>query len=168
MAEPPKRRPRQGRLAQLVERFVYTEDVGGSSPSSPTISRNDRRSAGPWVGPTPSRRPSEQHATIFTGENHSTTPAPSANGPARHSCSAARHCPSQGPGRAGRGLRADRHCLTAPAEAYHSAGCSSGPGALRLASNTRRIASPVRSASAMMVRPVLTVPAVGSTEASTT
>ena len=25
-----------GRLAQLVERFVYTEDVGGSSPSSPT------------------------------------------------------------------------------------------------------------------------------------
>ena len=30
---------RSGRLAQLVERFVYTEDVGGSSPSSPTISR---------------------------------------------------------------------------------------------------------------------------------
>jgi hypothetical protein len=29
--------PRNGRLAQLVERFVYTEDVGGSSPSSPTI-----------------------------------------------------------------------------------------------------------------------------------
>ena len=28
---------RYGRLAQLVERFVYTEDVGGSSPSSPTI-----------------------------------------------------------------------------------------------------------------------------------
>ena len=28
-----------GRLAQLVERLVYTEDVGGSSPSSPTISR---------------------------------------------------------------------------------------------------------------------------------
>ena len=26
-----------GRLAQLVERFVYTEDVGGSSPSSPTM-----------------------------------------------------------------------------------------------------------------------------------
>jgi hypothetical protein len=24
-----------GRLAQLVERLVYTEDVGGSSPSSP-------------------------------------------------------------------------------------------------------------------------------------
>jgi hypothetical protein len=26
-----------GRLAQLVERLVYTEDVGGSSPSSPTM-----------------------------------------------------------------------------------------------------------------------------------
>lgn len=26
-----------GRLAQLVERLVYTENVGGSSPSSPTI-----------------------------------------------------------------------------------------------------------------------------------
>ena len=26
-----------GRLAQLVERFLYTEDVGGSSPSAPTI-----------------------------------------------------------------------------------------------------------------------------------
>ncbi len=31
--------PRNGRLAQLVERFVYTEDVGGSSPSSPTTLR---------------------------------------------------------------------------------------------------------------------------------
>jgi hypothetical protein len=29
--------PFWGRLAQLVERFLYTEDVGGSSPSSPTI-----------------------------------------------------------------------------------------------------------------------------------
>ena len=28
-----------GRLAQLVERFLYTEDVGGSSPSSPTTPR---------------------------------------------------------------------------------------------------------------------------------
>ena len=28
---------RQGGLAQLVERFVYTEDVGSSSLSSPTI-----------------------------------------------------------------------------------------------------------------------------------
>ena len=31
------RPPREGRLAQLVERFVYTEDVGSSSLSSPTI-----------------------------------------------------------------------------------------------------------------------------------
>ena len=31
------KRDRQGRLAQLVERLVYTEDVGGSSPSLPTI-----------------------------------------------------------------------------------------------------------------------------------
>jgi hypothetical protein len=29
-----------GLLAQLVERFVYTEDVGGSSPSRPTIYPN--------------------------------------------------------------------------------------------------------------------------------
>ncbi len=34
----PLKGPRlQGRLAQLVERFVYTEDVGSSSLSSPTI-----------------------------------------------------------------------------------------------------------------------------------
>ncbi len=36
-SEGPKRPPRSGRLAQLVERFVYTEDVGSSSLSSPTI-----------------------------------------------------------------------------------------------------------------------------------
>ena len=30
--------PRRGRLAQLVERLVYTENVGGSSPSPPTMS----------------------------------------------------------------------------------------------------------------------------------
>ena len=29
-----------GRLAQLVERFVYTEDAGSSSLSSPTIFLN--------------------------------------------------------------------------------------------------------------------------------
>ena len=29
----------RGRLAQLVERLLYTEDVGGSSPSSPTTLR---------------------------------------------------------------------------------------------------------------------------------
>ena len=32
--------PWKGRLAQLVERLVYTEDVGSSSLSSPTISFN--------------------------------------------------------------------------------------------------------------------------------
>ncbi len=32
--------PERGRLAQLVERLVYTENVGGSSPSSPTIFRH--------------------------------------------------------------------------------------------------------------------------------
>ncbi len=38
----------RGRLAQLVERLLYTEDVGGSSPSSPTrivqvlLRRNNR------------------------------------------------------------------------------------------------------------------------------
>lgn len=31
-----RKQPSAG-LAQLVERFVYTEDVGGSSPSSRTI-----------------------------------------------------------------------------------------------------------------------------------
>ena len=33
--------PSGGRLAQLVERFVYTEDVGSSSLSSPTNFFND-------------------------------------------------------------------------------------------------------------------------------
>ena len=36
-----KRLP-DGSLAQLVERFVYTEDVGGSSPSRPTMIPNLR------------------------------------------------------------------------------------------------------------------------------
>jgi hypothetical protein len=40
-SRPPTRRTlflfREGRLAQLVERLVYTEDVGSSSLSSPTI-----------------------------------------------------------------------------------------------------------------------------------
>src|SRR3954454_14686458 len=31
-----------GRLAQLVERLLYTQDVGGSSPSSPTTSSAQR------------------------------------------------------------------------------------------------------------------------------
>ena len=30
---------RHGRLAQLVERLLYTQDVGGSSPSPPTIEK---------------------------------------------------------------------------------------------------------------------------------
>ena len=40
-SEPLKGPAGSGRLAQLVERFVYTEDVGGSSPSSPTIQTPD-------------------------------------------------------------------------------------------------------------------------------
>jgi hypothetical protein len=35
-----------GRLAQLVERFFYTEDVGGSSPSAPTISSKSKAGFG--------------------------------------------------------------------------------------------------------------------------
>jgi mannose-6-phosphate isomerase len=34
------RLPQKGRLAQLVEHLVYTERVGGSSPSAPTITRH--------------------------------------------------------------------------------------------------------------------------------
>ena len=38
-----RRHRKCGRLAQLVERFLYTEDVGGSSPSAPTRPlRSDR------------------------------------------------------------------------------------------------------------------------------
>ena len=33
----PQRARRDGRLAQLVEHLVYTERVGGSNPSPPTI-----------------------------------------------------------------------------------------------------------------------------------
>src|SRR5581483_639984 len=40
-------RGRGGRLAQLVERLLYTQDVGGSSPSSPTSLRSLR---GLWLG----------------------------------------------------------------------------------------------------------------------
>jgi hypothetical protein len=32
-----------GRLAQLVERLLYTQDVGGSSPSPPTSLRAHQR-----------------------------------------------------------------------------------------------------------------------------
>ena len=37
---------RRGRLAQLVEHLVYTERVGGSSPSPPTGNRRDARARG--------------------------------------------------------------------------------------------------------------------------
>ncbi len=32
-----KKKTKKGRLAQLVERLVYTENVGGSSPSAPIV-----------------------------------------------------------------------------------------------------------------------------------
>src|SRR5690606_3568709 len=38
-AVPPLWAPARGRLAQLVEHLVYTERVGGSSPSPPTMGR---------------------------------------------------------------------------------------------------------------------------------
>jgi len=37
------RLPRSGRLAQLVEHLVYTERVGGSSPSAPTTNNSLKR-----------------------------------------------------------------------------------------------------------------------------
>ena len=37
LSDPPKHDAGPGRLAQLEERLVYTEKVGGSIPSSPTI-----------------------------------------------------------------------------------------------------------------------------------
>src|SRR5262245_57830020 len=43
-----------GRLAQLVERLLYTQDVGGSSPSPPTTLRPD----GPRVAQPAAQRPS--------------------------------------------------------------------------------------------------------------
>ena len=46
----------QGRLAQLVERFLYTEDVGGSSPSSPTTLRPEARSVSGVAGAQRKRR----------------------------------------------------------------------------------------------------------------
>ena len=45
---------RGGRLAQLVERLLYTQDVGGSSPSPPTSAqtgaRVEDRRRGPVIG----------------------------------------------------------------------------------------------------------------------
>jgi hypothetical protein len=48
---------RRGRLAQLVERLLYTQDVGGSSPSPPTRSASVRpaRSGDDW-GSDPLRK----------------------------------------------------------------------------------------------------------------
>ena len=37
----------KGELAQLVERFVYTEVVGGSNPSLPTIFVKERQHPSP-------------------------------------------------------------------------------------------------------------------------
>ena len=49
----------QGRLAQSVERLVYTEDVGGSSPSPPTNPSQHTNQAGSihsaWTRPSPPR-----------------------------------------------------------------------------------------------------------------
>ena len=42
---------RRGRLAQLVERLLYTQDVGGSIPSPPTSLR--KRSAAKAAAPKP-------------------------------------------------------------------------------------------------------------------
>ncbi len=55
-AEPLKRPPRIGRLAQLVERFVYTEDVGSSSLSSPTSPSDLEQSLRAAAGITPVRQ----------------------------------------------------------------------------------------------------------------
>jgi hypothetical protein len=43
--------PESGRLAQLVERLLYTQNVGGSSPSPPTSLR--KRSAAKAAAPKP-------------------------------------------------------------------------------------------------------------------
>ena len=54
-----------GRLAQLVEHLVYTEGVGGSSPSSPTI--RPARTGGPFnKGFAMARDPQELHRSAIT------------------------------------------------------------------------------------------------------
>lgn len=45
-----------GRLAQSVERFVYTEDVGGSNPSPPTIKTDHSEDASDVPGGPGCRR----------------------------------------------------------------------------------------------------------------
>lgn len=61
---------RLGRLAQLVERFVYTEDVGGSSPSSPTIPSSLPRSCSGAM----SRRPAPLHGFMRRPKTPPTAP----------------------------------------------------------------------------------------------
>jgi hypothetical protein len=46
---------RNGRLAQLVERLLYTQDVGGSSPSSPTNLRREAEQVARPTGPAEGR-----------------------------------------------------------------------------------------------------------------
>ncbi len=53
---------RSGRLAQLVEHLVYTERVGGSSPSAPTSFWNQRMSGG--YSPENSRAQAKGHALV--------------------------------------------------------------------------------------------------------
>ena len=62
--------PSGGRLAQLVERFVYTEDVGSSSLSSPTISTLES----PEVTPGPLFSPRGKMACV----NRQRAPIPDA------------------------------------------------------------------------------------------
>ncbi len=58
-------RVRKGCLAQLVERRLYTANVGGSSPSAPTNLHQALASA------TPSRRnPQHRECGTFAGPNH--------------------------------------------------------------------------------------------------
>jgi hypothetical protein len=54
-----------GRLAQLVERLPYKEDVGGSSPSSPILIRLERLAS---------------HLDLFLHRKHAETAEPIAKG----------------------------------------------------------------------------------------
>lgn len=48
---------RRGRLAQLVEHLVYTEEVGGSIPSAPTKESESNQSKSKSLGKRNPRRP---------------------------------------------------------------------------------------------------------------
>ena len=41
---------KSGRIVQLVERLVYTEEVTGSSPVPPTMYHSPLRGSGTWRG----------------------------------------------------------------------------------------------------------------------